>query len=322
MPPFGITPAIAQICGRIERALGRCEGLGGAAEPKLRRQNQIRTVHATTAIEGNTLGLDQVTAVLEGRRVRGPAHEVREVKNALAAYEAVPTYHPHVEKDLLRAHRLLMAGLASDAGRYRRGDVGVMQGSRVAHVAPPAGRVPALMAELFAFLKSDRESPPLVKACVFHYELEFIHPFSDGNGRAGRLWQHVLLCAHSPVFASVPAETLIRAHQAEYYDVLAQCDRAGDATAFVAFMLGRIDGALGVFVDEFRPVRGDFVSRLEAAATHFGSAHFSRKGYMQLHKSLSPATASRDLRQGVEAGLLRVRGDRRTALYTFVPKGR
>ena len=183
-PPFQLTHAVLAECAKLERLIGRSEGMGGVAPaPQLRRQNRIRTIQATTAIEGNTLDLEQVTALLEGKRVSGSAPEIAEVRNAIAAYELVARLDPRTEKDLLRAHAALMAGLQDDAGRYRSGNVGVITGSRVTHVAPQAKRVPALMKDLFAFLRNERDTPALVTACVFHYELEFIHPFSDGNGR-------------------------------------------------------------------------------------------------------------------------------------------
>jgi len=286
----------------------------------LRRHNLVRTVQATAAIEGNTLSLDQVTAVLEGKRVRGSAREVREITNALAAYEMVPQFDPLSQADLLRGHASLMIGLVEDAGHYRRGDVGVVTGPRVTHVAPPAKRVPLLMTDLFAFLAKDHDTPALVKACVFHYELEFIHPFSDGNGRAGRLWQHALLYRHSHVFAHVPAESLIKNQQHLYYDALSRSDKAGDATPFITFMLAVIEESLTEFVKEVRPSHLDATARLDAAFARFGSTPFSRKNYLALHKSIGPATASRDLRAGVEAGTLRVRGDKATARYHFAAR--
>jgi len=206
-PPFDLSGEVLALCASIERLLGRCEGLGAATpSPELRRENRVRTVHATSAIEGNTLSLEQVTDILDGKRVRGPAREILEIKNAIAAYDLAQALDAAVERDLLRAHGALMAGLIPDAGRYRRGNVGVLAGSRVAHVAPKAARVPALMTDLLAFIASDRTASLLVRACVVHYEIEFIHPFSDGNGRLGRLWQHVMLRAHSPVFDHLPAE--------------------------------------------------------------------------------------------------------------------
>ncbi len=315
-PPFRTTPPTLASCARLERLIGRCEGLGGSAPaPQLRRVSRIRTIQATTAIEGNTLSLDQVTAVFDGKRVKGPAHDVIEVKNAIAAYALARKLDPRSEKDVLRAHGALMAGLAADAGRYRRGEVGIVKGYRVTNVAPPAARVPALMADLFAFAARRDETPPLVKACVLHYELEFIHPFSDGNGRVGRLWQHMLLCEHSAVFAHVPTESMIRAEQKAYYAALSRSDRAGDATTFVGFMLGRLEKALATFAGQLPAARGDAEDRLARAAAHFGRGWFSRRDYLALHGSISSATASRDLRAGVESSALRTEGDKATARY-------
>jgi Fic family protein len=322
-PPFEVDSGIAAQCVRIERLIGLSEGRGGeVAAPQLRRANRIRTVQATAAIEGNTLSEEQVTAVLEGKRVRGPEREVLEVKNALAAYALLERLNPRSEKDLLRAHATLMSGLSNptrsqDAGRYRRGNVGISTGSRVTHVAPPAKRVPALMRDLFQFLASRKPTSPLIKACVFHYELEFIHPFSDGNGRAGRLWQTAILCAHSKVFAHVPTESLIKARQAAYYEALARSDKAGNANAFIAFMLEQIRESLETFSAELRPVRATGEDRLGAAAKHFGKLSFSRKDYLALHPGISQPTASRDLRDGVQRGLLRAQGEKALTRYAF-----
>lgn len=307
---------------RIERLLGISEGRGGLApEPKLRRQNRIQTVAATTAIEGNTLPLQHITAILDGKRVLGPAREIIEVKNAIRAYEAVTSLDPLSEAHMLRAHGLLMAELSADAGRYRCSTVGVLAGSRVAHVAPKAARVPALMAALFEFLREDAETPPLVKACVFHYEVEFIHPFVDGNGRLGRLWQHALFIRHSAMLAHVPTESVIKDHQQAYYSALALSDRAGDSTVFVTFMLEQLHTALQRFVAQVKPERPSGLARVQAAAAHFGERWFSRRHYLALYPGLSPATASRDLKTGTDQGILRVKGDKATARYLFKRSG-
>jgi Fic family protein len=284
----------------------------------LRRENRIRTVQGTVAIEGNSLSTDQITAILDGKSVRGPAREVSEVRNVIAAYDRAPEWRATSARDLLAAHAVVMDGLVPDAGRWRSRDVGVIRGSRVGHVAPRAARVPALMRGLLSFLARDRVTPPLVKACVFHYELEFIHPFSDGNGRLGRLWQHVILLGESPTFSFVPTESIIRARQREYYAVLAASDRAGDSTGFVEFGLDALREALAEFASELRPSRADSGERLSEAGRRFGRAPFSRKDYLALHPAIATATASRDLRQGVARGLLRREGNRATARYRFV----
>jgi Fic family protein len=306
----------------IGRLLGRCDaGAGGLAEPRLRRGNRVRTVQASVAIEGSSLTIEQVTDVLDGKRVIGPAREIREVKNAVRAYAEAPRFDPWSPKDLLRAHGTLMAGLAVDAGRWRARDVGVVRGTKVRHVAPPAPRVPALVADLLASLAADGETPAIVKACVAHYEIEFIHPFSDGNGRMGRLWQYVILLGESPVFALVPTESVIKEHQRAYYAALGRSDRAGDSTAFVEFALGALETALAEVAASARPRAPDADERLAAARAHFGRRTFSRRDYLALHGGIQTATASRDLRAATMVGALAREGDKATARYRFVGRG-
>lgn len=317
-PPFRITPRILELSTSIARLVGRCEGLSEAQpQPQLRRQNRIRSVQGSVAIEGNTLSLDQVTAILDGKAVRGPAGEVVEVRNAIAAYDQAPRWRGTSVRDLLAAHGVMMAGLIADAGRWRSHDIGVIRGSKVGHLAPRAGRVPELMRALFSFLARDRSTPTLVKACVFHYELEFIHPFSDGNGRLGRLWQQVILLGESPAFAYVPIESIIKRRQRDYYATLAACDRAGDSTSFIELVLEALLEALTEFAAELRPATPDADGRLALARRRFGKVLFSRKDYLALHRGIGTATASRDLRRGVDLGDLRVEGERALARYRF-----
>lgn len=211
--------------------------------PLPRRENRIRSIHASLAIENNTLSLEQVTAVIEGRRVLGKPAEIQAVRNAFSAYEAMAEWNPGSLKHLLAAHRLLMTGLVHDAGRFRSGAVGIAKGSRVVHLAPPADRVNGLMKDLLAWLKRT-DSHPLIASCVFHYELEFIHPFADGNGRMGRLWQTLILSRWNPLFAHLPVESVIRERQSGYYAALATSDKAGNSTAFIEFMLAALLTAL------------------------------------------------------------------------------
>jgi Fic family protein len=316
-PPFSLTPEILSLCTDIARLIGRLEGLQtGPIRIELRKASRIRSVQSTTAIEGNTLSEEQVTAILEGTRVAGPKKDIQEIKNALAAYDRVREWQPSRQADFLKAHELLMRGLAEDNGSYRQRNVGVLDGSKVAHVAPPAARVPGLMEELFAFLR-DHTIPALVGACLFHYELEFIHPFSDGNGRMGRLWQQVILAEEYPLLVHLPVESLIRQHQDEYYAVLRECDLAGDSTAFVGFMLGMIRQALREHLDSFHPERPTPDQRIETARERFQEAEFTRKDYLALHKGISTATASRDLRDGTDRGILHREGEKGLTRYRF-----
>lgn len=244
IPPFTITPAILSRVAEIAGVVGRLGALAGQGSvPKLRRENRIKSIHASLAIENNTLTIEQVTAVIAGKRVLGKLSEIQEVKNAFAAYEAMTGWNPSSVKDLLAAHRLLMAGLVDGAGRFRTRSVGIAQGECVVHLAPPADRVPGLMKDLLAWLKRT-DTHPLVASSVFHYELEFIHPFADGNGRMGRLWQTLILSLWNPLFAFLPVESVIRDRQADYYRVLGACDNSGNSTAFIEFLLAALLTAL------------------------------------------------------------------------------
>lgn len=317
MPPFEITGAMLTLVGEIERLIGRAEGEGAVApQPKLRKQNRVRTVQGSVAIEGNTLTVDQVSAVLDGKRVLGERREIIEITNANAAYERASTFRAWRERDLLAAHRVLMTGLIETPGRYRATNVGVVQGTRVTHVAPPAPRVPALVAELLSWVRAAKV-PTLVTSCVVHYELLFIHPFVDGNGRMARLWQLVTLLQDSDVFALVPVESVIRERQGLYYDVLGRCDRAGMSTDFIVFALEALRDALAETVGVIRRARATPQSRLEAAKEALGRSWFRRADYLAVHRSIATATASRDLALGVAKRVLEARGAHRMKTYRF-----
>lgn len=316
-PVFELTAQSLRALTEIARLLGRLDGLQ-APRPqlRLRKVSRVRTIHGSAGIEGNSLTLEQVTAVLEGRPVVGPRREILEIKNALEAYDLSSELVVTSQKDLLRAHRVLMKGLLEDAGCFRGVAVGVLRGRRVTHVAPPADRVQALVAGLLRWYRASPH-PVLVKAVVLHYELAFIHPFADGNGRIARLWQHVALRAESPAFEFVPVESIIRERQQRYYAVLNRSNQLGAATPFVEFSLEALRDALLGLVQEVRPDRETAESRLEAAREAFGAGWFGRREYLQLHKRLSTATASRDLRDAVGSGGLEREGDKRLARYRF-----
>ena len=239
-PPYTITPEILNLVAAISEVIGRLTVLTDQTRAlRLRRINRVRTIHGSLAIEGNTLSEAQITAILEGKRVIAPLREVQEVKNALAAYDRFDSWKPESDKDLLEAHGILMSGLIDEAGSYRQGGVGVMAGSQLIHMAPPADRVPHLMSDLFGWLAAT-DAHSLIASSVFHYEFEFIHPFADGNGRLGRLWQSLILARWNPLFADIPVESLIFEHQAEYYQALQESTQKTDSAPFIAFMLRMI----------------------------------------------------------------------------------
>ena len=239
-PPFKITSQIIDLISQISEAVGEINSLENSPRHlELRKENRIKTIHSSLAIENNSLSLEQITAIIEGKRVLGSPNEIQEVKNALQAYELLLTLNPYEEKDLLKAHKLMMADLVERNGKYRKDGVGIFDGNQVVHLAPPADRVPFLMSDLFEWLKNS-DVHPLIKSCVFHYEFEFIHPFQDGNGRMGRLWQTVILKEWKSVFAWLPIETLIKENQVEYYNVLNSSDSDANSTNFIVFMLQTI----------------------------------------------------------------------------------
>ena len=264
-PPYTITPEILNRVAAISEAVGRLTVLTDQARAlRLRRINRIRTIHGSLAIEGNSLSEAQITAILEGKHVIAPPREVQEAKNALAAYDLFDTWKPSSEKDLLEAHRILMSSLIDEAGLYRHGGVGVMAGSQVIHMAPPADRVPQLMADLFGWLAAT-DAHPLVAGSVFHYEYEFIHPFADGNGRMGRLWQSLILARWNPLFADIPVESLIFEHQAEYYHAIQESTRQTDSAPFIAFMLRMILETVTTTAPQVSPQVSPQVEELLAA---------------------------------------------------------
>ena len=242
-PPHSITSDMLSRVAQIGEAIGRAEAAGVARDLRLRRINRIRTIQGSLAIEGNVLSEEQIATILDGKPVIAPLRDVQEARNAIAAYEQFEGWNPASETDLLRAHGVLMAALLDAPGRYRRGAVAVMGQGRVHHVGPPAARVPTLMTDLLAWLGGTDEHS-LVASSVFHYEFEFIHPFEDGNGRLGRLWQTLILTRWKPLFAHVPVESETHARQGEYYEAIRQSSNEGESTPFVAFMLDTILAAV------------------------------------------------------------------------------
>ena len=238
-PPFTITAEILNLVADISQQVGRLDASALEASPQLRKQNRIKTITGTLAIEGNTMTEAQVTAIVEGKPVLGSMRELAEVKGAIAAYEALPGFKPANLDDLLAAHGLMMADILTNAGAFRTKAVCIHKAGVVHHVAPPAHQVSGLMADLTGWLQQAKDHP-LIASSVFHYEFEFIHPFSDGNGRMGRLWQTLILSRWHSLFSSLPLESVIKDNQQQYYQALEQADQQADSTSFIHFMLSVI----------------------------------------------------------------------------------
>jgi len=234
---FHMTDKITNLTADICELLGQIKILSnGKFSPYLRKENRIRTIHSSLAIEYNSLSLEQVTAIIDGKRILGNPVEIKEVKNAYTTYEMMLTLDPFSVDDLLKAHEAMMKELISENGRFRSGGVGVFNGNALVHMAPPANMVPGQIQDLFSWYKTS-EIHPLIRSAIFHYEFEFIHPFADGNGRIGRMWHSLLLGRWNEIFYWLPVEDLIRSRQEEYYKALGKSDRDADSSAFVEFLL-------------------------------------------------------------------------------------
>lgn len=316
-PPYEITPQILILVSSISEKLGQINAKYlDKPSPKLRKENRIKTIHSSLSIEGNTLSTEQITALVEQKRVIGPEKDITEVLNAIKVYEQIRTFNPYKSKSFLDAHKLLLNGLISDAGNYRKTGVGIVAGEKITHMAPPAPNVPHLMKDLFHYLETSKELS-LIKSCVFHYEMEFIHPFLDGNGRMGRLWQTLILMQDYPVFEFIPFENLIYQTQTRYYEALAKSDKLGKSTPFIEYMLEVIDISLNGLLNSI----GNSMStedRLKYFSEITTNKEFTRKDYMLVFKEISTATASRDLKAGVDLNYFEKSGDKKNTIYNLV----
>jgi len=316
-PPYSITPEILSLISLISEKIGAINAKHlQTPRAELRKSNRIKTIHASLGIEGNALRIDQVTAIIGNKRVIAPQKDILEVKNAIKVYDILQGFKADSMPSFLNAHSLLMHGLVRSPGKFRSEGAGIVKGSKLTHLAPKAGMVKALMNELFSYLKKSKD-PLLIKSCVFHYELEFIHPFEDGNGRMGRLWQSVILKDLNPVFSFLPVESIIRQQQSNYYKALEKSDNAGHSAIFIEFMLGAIDQALAeLLMERITPLNAS--DRLGIFRGKIGKNEFSRKDYMEYFKDISAPTASRDLKAAVDKKMLKRKGQKRTTMYCFV----
>tara|TARA_B110000902_G_C14160135_1_gene532898 strand:- start:56 stop:1009 length:954 start_codon:yes stop_codon:yes gene_type:complete len=312
-PPYEITPAILNYITSISEKIGEINAnYLNKPSPQLRKQNKIKTIHSSLKIEGNTLSEEQITALIENKRVIGPQKDVKEVLNAITIYDNLDNFNSTDEKSFLKAHKILLSNLIEKSGKYRTQSVGIVKGSKVEHLAPPAQNVPFLMKDLFDYLKNTDEIE-LIKSCVFHYEMEFIHPFIDGNGRMGRLWQTLILMKKYPVFEYLPFETLISKNQEKYYKALSESDKLGKSTKFIEYMLSIIDSSIADLLN-FNNRTLSEKERLDYFIS-LNKTEFTRKNYMDVFKYISSATASRDLKNGTEKELFNKIGEKNKTKY-------
>jgi len=261
-PPYKITSKILLLTNEISEMIATISVMQkDKTTPILRKKNRVKTIVGSLQIEGNTLSTEEVTAIIDGKRVLGSVKEIEEVKGAIKAYDYIQEYDFAKLDDLLLAHKFMMGGILKSAGEFRSSNVGVFGKSGVSHIAPPAFRVRELMEQLFEWLSTTKEHP-LITSSVFHYEFEFIHPFSDGNGRIGRLWQSVILGNFREIFYFIPIESVVKEFQSEYYKALEISGSLGESTPFVEFMLESIHKSVKDFIKEYQ--KSDHKSNLKS----------------------------------------------------------
>ncbi|PID47761.1 MAG: cell filamentation protein Fic [Proteobacteria bacterium] len=323
-PPFTITNAALNLMVQIAEKTGRLQS-DYEQQLHLRKNNRLRSIQASLAIENNSMTLEQVTDIVAGRRVLGQPKEIQEVKNAFDAYEHIPHFSPYSVDNFLTAHRLMTQGLVDSAGQFRSGDVGIFDTKgNVVHMGARPDFVPRLISDLLAWASND-DTPALIKSCVVHYEIEVIHPFADGNGRMGRLWQTVVLSADNPIFAWLPIETMVYEHQSDYYKTLAKADKNNDSTVFIEFMLSVILQTIeGYVLKQMSDKSSDIMSDKLSAKKQLVYQQIA--SYLQRHTSISsqqaqrllgksPATVRRYLKSLVDCGFLIASGENKARIY-------
>lgn len=315
-PPYEVTSKILKLISSISEKIGEVKSAKLVKPPtELRKRNRIKTIQSSLEIEGNTLTVEQITDLIDNKRILAPQKDIIEVKNAIKVYSMLDKFNAYDLKSLCKAHGILMSGLIDNAGKLRRTSAGIVKGSDIAHIAPAGDIVIPLMNDLFKYLKDD-EDLLLIRSCVFHYEFEFIHPFVDGNGRMGRLWQTMILKDYSQVFEYLPIETIIKERQQDYYNILSKSDSQGSSTSFIEFMLDIINKALEDLL-RTQNLAITNADRIDIFKNIIGAKLFTRQDYLRHNKEISSATASRDLKDAVDKSILEKTGDKRLTKYKF-----
>lgn len=330
IPPFTISAnainLIAEISAQIERYAIRLEQSDSL---RLRKANRIKTIHSSLAIEGNTLTEDEVKEIIEGRTVVAPLSQIQEVRNAIQTYELYASLDPFNVKDLLKAHETMMMALIDDAGKFRRGGVGVYSDKGLVHMAPPAERVPGLIDDLFEWIKQAKDHL-LIRSCVFHYEFEFIHPFSDGNGRSGRLWQSLILGKLHPLFEYLPVENMVYANQEAYYNAIQSSTKAADSGPFIDFMLQEILNTLKKHQgDPIIPTEAESDSIRDKIRDKFGISSGQIIELIQqnpsitlddiaAHLSVTRRSIEKKIKELRDAGIIKRTGSNKSGIWTII----
>jgi Fic family protein len=331
-PVYSVSAKSIDFVARIAEKLGELRASGEYSRNlRLRKINRLRSIQSSLAIENNTLSLDQVTDIIEGRRVLGSPAEIREVKNAYVAYEHLLEYDPYKVADFLRAHRYIANELVKDAGHFRSQGVGVFDGTKLVHAGAGFQFVPQLVADLFAWAKK-ADIHPLIKSSIVHFEIEFIHPFMDGNGRIGRLWQTLILSRWNELLAWLPVETVVYENQQGYYHALQMSQATGDSGVFIDFMLSAILQALEELpnrkiTDIFTDINTDITLMLSKTELEFLeqiAQYLDKNGEINNYRARlltgkSEVSVKKYLARFFELGLLRVEGRNKGRKY-LLPK--
>ena len=308
-PPFTISSKMLDKAISITEKIGKITNFQNLKRmPILRKNNMIKSIHSSLAIENNSLSLDQVRDTISGKLVLGDKKEIQEVKNAYAAYEAIDSFDCFKENDLLLARKMLTNLIVDDNGKYRNHAEGVFDGEKVIFVAPPANMVSELMNNLFDWLKNDTETPLLIKSCIFHYEFVFIHPFTDGNGRCARLWQNVILMKWNNLFKYVPIESVIEKYQANYYDVISNCHKNGNSNQFIEFMLDVIDETLTELLDNVKKEESNISDQVNKLleVMEYGIPYSANELLSRLNIKSKETLRASYLNPAIENGLVRM----------------
>ena len=306
VPPYNITDEMLELVSEITEDLGKLSSMNDLERlPRLRRVNRIRSIQSSLAIENNTLSLEQVTDVIDGKHVLGPQDDIIAVKNAFSVYKMLPELDPFSLEDLLKAHGTMMHGLVEGVGELRTSSVGVINAQgKVIHVAPPHDMVKELMEQLFDWLKTSK-TQMLIRSSIFHYEFEFIHPFADGNGRTGRLWQTALLASWKPIFEWIPIENIIKDNQDEYYRAIGLSTAEGKSNRFILFMLKVIQKAVSELARDTRGHQNHITSQIKALMSVVQSYPMTAAELMEKLGLKSRASFRKNyLQPALEAGLI------------------
>lgn len=306
VPPYDITEEMLELVSEISEELGKLSNINDLERlPRLRRVNRIKSIQSSLAIENNTLSLEQVTDVIDGKRVLGPQDDILAVKNAFSVYKMIPEFNPYSLDDLKKAHGIMMHGMIERAGELRTSSVGVInEQGKVIHVAPPHGMVNELMAQLFDWLKASK-TQMLIRSSIFHYEFEFIHPFADGNGRTGRLWQTALLASWKPVFEWIPIESIIKDNQEEYYRAIGLSTSEGKSNRFILFMLGVIKKAVAELARDTQNHQSHISNQIKALMSVIETYPMSALELMEKLGLKSRVTFRKNyIQPALEAGLI------------------